>query len=462
MDGPLDLRLFEKQDEYAQAVLSGRFNYLLYGGAIRGGKSIVVLVLLILFARLFKGSRWAIVRRDLPTLRRNTIPTIERIRPSSFMGSLNKSTWSYRCTNGSEVLLFPETLTHDPDLDRWKGLEVNGFVLEEANELGEASFNKAIERAGTWILTEGEQPPPLIMLTCNPAKNWIKRIFYDPWKTRALAPPFFYLPARVTDNPHIPQSYLLSLEQMKQTDPRAYKRFVLGDWDQADDPTQLIRFEWIEQARSVEPVHGKKGLGVDVARYGDDDTVIAHRDGNALTRVEYHHGLSTDRVADLVMARMNDGPVDADRVNVDVVGLGAGVVDSCRRAGFNVQEVQSGGKAIQRGIDQTDGAGDSSVYRFHNLRSQLWWEYREAVRLGNTCFDVEDHRLVEDLTAPRYSVSGEKVIKVESKDEIRKRIGRSTDAGDAVVYAWADLGNTLDLFSWSVSTAGAQASPAIF
>lgn len=462
MDGPLDLRLFEKQDEYAQAVLSGRFNYLLYGGAIRGGKSIVVLVLLILFARLFKGSRWAIVRRDLPTLRRNTIPTIERIRPSSFMGSLNKSTWSYRCTNGSELLLFPETLKHDPDLDRWKGLEVNGFVLEEANELGEASFNKAIERAGTWILADGDQPPPLVMLTCNPAKNWVKRTFYDSWKIHKLAPPFFYLPARVTDNPHIPQSYLDSLEHMKQTDPRAYNRFVMGDWDQADDPTQLIRFEWIEAARSVEPTYGKKWLGVDVARYGDDDSVIAHRDGNALTRLEYHHGLSTDRVADVVMSRMNDGPVDADHVNVDVVGLGAGVVDSCRRAGYDVREVQSGGKAIQRGIDGIDGSPGESVYSFQNLRSQLWWEFREAMRLGRLCFDVDDHRLVEDLTAPRYSVSGEKVIKVESKDEIRKRIGRSTDAGDAAVYAWADLGNPLELFSWSVSSAGSQNSPAVF
>ncbi|MEN6403214.1 MAG: hypothetical protein ABFD94_14850, partial [Armatimonadia bacterium] len=231
-----------------------------------------------------------------------------------------------------------------------------------------------------------------------------------------------------------------------------------------DDPTQLIRCEWLEQARSVEPVQGKKWLGVDVARYGDDDTVIAHRDGNALKKIEYHHGLSTDRTADIVMARMVEGPIDADHVNVDVVGLGAGVVDNCRRAGYAVQEVQSGSKAIERDIaGPAEGLlPGASVYSFNNLRSQLWWEFREALRQGEVCLDVEDHRLVEDLTAPRYSISGERQIKVESKDEIRKRIGRSTDAGDAVVYAWADLGINFEVVAWSVSNAGTQANPAVF
>lgn len=459
MEGSFNLDLFEKQNDFAEHVLSGKYNYLLYGGAIRGGKSIVALVMIVLLARIYKGSRWAVVRRDLPTLRRNTVPTFERIRPSSFVGQLNKSTWSYRCRNGSEVLLFPETFKHDPDLDRWKGLEVNGFVLEEANELSESAFNKAIERAGTWILPNGPQPDPIVIMTCNPARNWVKRQFYDPWKAGRLEAPFLYMPASVRDNPHIPENYLASLEQMKKTDPRAYNRFVMGDWDQADDPTQLIKFEWIEQARSVEPIYGKKWLGVDVARYGDDDTVVAKRDGNALVGVDYHHGLSIDRTTDIVIALMNQGPVDADHVNVDVVGLGAGVVDGCRRAGYGVQEVQSGGKEIQRDIE---GAAESSAFHFANLRSQLWWEYREALRTGQACFDVDDHRLVEDLTAPRYTISGERVIKVESKDEIRKRIGRSTDAGDAVVYAWSDLGISVELFKWSVSGAGTQASPAFF
>jgi len=424
----LNLQFFKKQEEFAAAVFSGDYRYLLYGGAIRGGKSFVVLGIVILLARLFPRSRWAVVRKDLPTLRRNTIPTIEALRPRRFMAPINKSTWVYKCANGSEILIFPESHKQDPDLDRWKGLEVNGFVLEEANELSEGSLNKAIERAGSWKIPD--MPPPLILATCNPARNWVKRLFYDPWKIGKLQKPFFYLPAKITDNPHIHPEYLASLEQLKVTDEKTYNRFVLGDWDQAEDPSQLIAFDWLLAARSSEHVPGKKMLGVDVARFGEDDTVIAHREGNTIKKLEYFHGMSVDRVVDLACSRIMEGHIDADNVRVDGVGLGAGVVDGCRRVGFNVFDVQSGARPLPR---------ENCSFTFANLRSQLWWEFREAVRRGEVCLDVDDPRLIEDLTAPRYSVTGDRALKVESKDEIKKRIGRSTDAADAVIYAWADL-----------------------
>ena len=89
-------------------------------------------------------------------------------------------------------------------------------------------------------------------------------------------------------------------------------------------------------------------------------------------------------------------------------------------------EVISGAKPIETRLE---------TFRFKNLRSQMWWVTREALRKGEICFEVDDPRLREDLTAPRYTITGDKVIQVESKDEIKKRIGRSTDAADAVVYA---------------------------
>jgi len=431
------VELFPKQREFSEAVFSGVYRFLLFGGAIRGGKTIVTLALIIILCRIYPGSRWAVVRKDLPTLRRNTIPSFERIRPKPFVGDINRSEWTARCTNGSEIIFFPESLRDDPELNRWRGLEVNGFLLEEANELSESSFNKSIERAGTWTVPGPKQPFPLVLLTCNPAKNYVRRIFYEPWKKKTLKAPFFYLPSRVADNPALTAEYLASLENLKTTDPVAYERFVKGNWEIADDPNQLIKFEWVENARkNVERNPGKRGLGVDVARYGDDDSTIAHREGNALVKLEHHHGLSIDRTADIVMARINEGPVDANLVNIDVVGLGAGVVDNCRRDGFAVVEVQSGGRAIERDLEETE---DQSFFKFKNLRSQLWWEFREGLRKGEICLDVDDPKLVEDLTAPRYFISGDKVITVESKDEIKKRIGRSTDAGDAAVYAFARL-----------------------
>lgn len=414
-----------KQAEFAQAVFSGRYSYLLYGGAIRGGKTYAMLLLVLAFARMFPGSRWAVVRRDLPTIKRNTLPSFERIKPAGFCGEINRTDWYVDCANGSRIIFFPESAERDPQLNRWKGLEVNGFALEECNEISEAAFHKAIERTGSWQC-EHQQPPPLILATCNPTLGWVKRRWYDPWTKGTIKPPWYYLPARVDDNPHLDRGYLASLENLRETDPAAYERFVKGNWESADEPDQLISYDWTLAARNVERVDGKAVLGVDIARYGDDDTVICHKHGNTITKLEYHHGLSLERVTALVRSRIVDIPVDARNVMIDAVGLGAGVVDNLRAQRFRVTEVISGAKPIEV-------RGDT--FTFNNLRSQMWWHCREQLRLGLLCLDINDPRLREDLTAPRYTITGDRVVKVESKDQIKKRIGRSTDAADAVVYA---------------------------
>ena len=414
-----------KQAEFAKAVFSGRYTRLLFGGAIRGGKTYCMLLLILALCRIYKGSRWAIVRKDLPTIKRNTLPAFARVKPDGFCGELNRTDFYVDCENGSRIIFFPESIDRDPDLDRWKGLEVNGFALEEANEIQEKSFVKAIERAGAWVC-HGKQPPPLILATCNPSLSYVKRRWYDPWRKGTLQSPYYYLPSRIDDNPHLPQSYLESLETLKETDPAAYERFVLGNWESADEPDQLIAYDWTLAARDVERRDGKHVLGVDVARYGDDDSVIAHKKGNAIVELEYFHGLSLERLAAIVRSRIVDIPVDSRNVLIDAVGIGAGVVDILRAQGFRVTEVISGAKAIE--------TRDQKV-KFNNLRSQMWWTMREQLRLGLLCFEIDDHRLREDLTAPRYTVTGDRVIKVESKDDIKRRIGRSTDAADAVVYA---------------------------
>lgn len=415
----------EKQAQFADALFSGDYRYLLYGGAIRGGKTVCALLLCLILCRMYKGSRWAVVRKDLPTIKRNTLPSFQRIAPEGFVGEVNRTDWYVDCANGSRIIFFPESIDRDPDLDRWKGLEVNGFVLEECNEISEASFNKAIERAGSWRC-EGEQPMPLILATCNPTLQWVKRLFYDPWCKGILKAPWFYMPARVTDNPHLDHMYLESLETLRVTNQNAYERFVMGSWESADEPDQLIAYEWTLAARDVEFIDGPTAIGVDIARYGDDDTVLAHKRGNAIVKIEYHHGLSLERVTAIVRQRIVEIPVDSRNILIDAVGLGAGVVDNLRAQQYWVTEVISGAKPIETRLE---------TFRFKNLRSQMWWVTREALRKGEICFEVDDPRLREDLTAPRYTITGDKVIQVESKDEIKKRIGRSTDAADAVVYA---------------------------
>jgi len=421
-------------------VLDGRFTYIGMGGGIRGTKTFGMLSVLVVLCKLFPRSRWAIVRTDLPTLRRNVVPSMNKLRMMGLQDQvsvLNQSTWTYTFTNGSEIILFPESFSQDPELERWKGLEVNGFLLEEGSEIQESSAYKAIERAGSWIIPatpedpKPQQPPPFVFATFNPTPNWPRRWFWDPYKAGTLKPPFAFIPATAADNPFIPDAVK---ESWKNLPEEEYKRFIQGEWDFIDDPDQLIKAEWVWAAREVEPIQGRPPrLGVDVARFGDDDSKIARMDGNALLRLTTHRHISTDRLADFVAIEANDPaqPVEDHNIRVDVVGLGAGTVDTLKRNGFNVTEVKSGDKPVPR---------KDSFFTFKNLRSQMWWELREKFRTRQISLPEDiPEGLITDLTNIRYTISSDKVIKVEAKDEIKKRIGRSTDDGDALVYADFDF-----------------------
>lgn len=220
---------FPKQIEFLEAVFSGDFDFVLYGGSIRGGKTFAGIGCILLLSKIYPGSRWAIVRDTLPTLKRNTIPSFWKVVPENFVKSYNQDTQTVTFTNGSQVLFFAENYDQDKELNRWKGLEVSGFLLEEVNELHEKSFNKAIERAGSHIIKATDhQPKPIILATCNPARNWVRdRIFY-PWKHETLNDRWKYIPARIFDNPHISKEYLNALKNMPTFE---YEVFVNGNWE---------------------------------------------------------------------------------------------------------------------------------------------------------------------------------------------------------------------------------------
>ena len=219
-----------KQQEFMAAAFSGRYSCLLFGGAIRGGKTFCALGTLLLLCSKHPGSRWAIVRDTLATIKRTVIPSFFKICPNHFFKSYNQDTQVITLANGSEILLFGENYDDDKLLLRWRGLEVNGFVLEEANELQENSFYKAIERAGTFLPLSCNKPKPLIMLTCNPSAGWVKTLFYDRWKDGTLPPGWLYLPSKITDNPYIASDvdYMNNLQHMPRYE---YEVYVEGNWD---------------------------------------------------------------------------------------------------------------------------------------------------------------------------------------------------------------------------------------
>lgn len=131
-------------------------------------------------------------------------------------------TWN----NKSQLLFKGENYDKDKELNRFKGLEINGAFCDEVNETQEVTFDKVVERSGTWFHSPG--CPSKILASCNPAQNWVKTRFYDPWENGTLPPGVAYIQAKITDNPYIPADYLESLKLLPKYQ---YKVFVEGDWN---------------------------------------------------------------------------------------------------------------------------------------------------------------------------------------------------------------------------------------
>lgn len=214
-----------------------------------------------------------------------------------------------------------------------------------------------------------------------------------------------------------------------------YQNRVLGEFA-ASEEEGVIPLAWVELANERWAALADAGLledggmsavGVDVARSGEDMTVQALRYGDViaeLRRTAREDTMKTaGRVAGLVRER-------GGRAVVDVVGLGAGVVDRLREQGLDTLGFNAGART-----DVLDASGELG---FVDRRSAAWWGLRELLEPGGGSGIAlpPDDRLIGDLTAPRWRVMSGGKIKVESKDEIKRRLKRSTDDGDSVVMAF--------------------------
>ncbi|MCK5603501.1 hypothetical protein KAR91_16570, partial [Candidatus Pacearchaeota archaeon] len=210
-----------------------------------------------------------------------------------------------------------------------------------------------------------------------------------------------------------------------------YKMRVKGEFDTSGEKS-VIPLEWVELANDRWYAcngkgSGRRSLGVDPARFGEDKTAIADNVGYVIETIEYYSKQDTMQTTGATIAAIKgDKTIN---IAVDVDGVGGGVVDRLKELDYNVFGVNAGSKSA--------GTDISGEIGFRNLRSELWWMTRELLDPANG-HDVAlppDDLMTADLTAPTFKYTSSGLIQVESKDDIRVRLGRSTDGADAVMLA---------------------------
>ena len=252
-----------------------------------------------------------------------------------------------------------------------------------------------------------------------------------------------FIPSRISDNPYLMNTgYMAQLQSMPEP---LRSQMLHGDFSAGmeDDPWQVIPTAWVEAAQArwkmPDKLEEMTSLGVDVARGGRDQTIIARRHGMWFNQPLVYPGTQTPdgpTVAALTMAAKRDQAP----IHIDVIGVGSSPYDFLRERGHQTIGVNVAESA--RGMDK------SGRIQFKNYRSELWWRMREALDpVNNTGICLPpDPRLMADLCAPTWKYSGT-TIAVASREEVMDKIGRSPDFGTAFVLALIDTVKTNTLLA---------------
>lgn len=319
--------------------------------------------------------------------------------------------------NGAEIRL------HGADNpDALRGIYLDGAVLDEVSNLSKDLWDSVLrpalaDRRG-WALLMG-----------TPAGiNLLSEVY-----SQARGNPDWYSAIFTVDQTGaLPADEIAALR--REMTVSAFARELLCDFSASVDNVLLSVHE-VDASTKRNAMPGDfalspKILGVDVARQGDDRSVIFKRQGIASFRPEVFRGFDAMQVAAQVAVNMSEWQPDA--VFIDGSGgYGAGVIDRLRQLRHKVTEVQFGGKADDP--------------RFANKRCEMWFKMAEWVKAHGIIPDDQD--LKQDLCAPTYGHDSQGRMLLEAKDKIKLRGLPSPDLGDALALTFAHpVGiRTLDL-----------------
>lgn len=295
------------------------------------------------------------------------------------------------------------------------------FLIDEASGVDDVIF-----QVGEGAMS---QPGAKTIMTGNPTR--VSGYFYDAfhkmrhrWATfRVNAEEVAVERPDLVDHDHIED-----MELKYGKDSNVYRVRVLGDFPTSEDDV-VISLSLLEAAkvRDLERIEDGVVWGLDVARFGDDRTALVKRTRNAtLEPVRFWRGKDLMQIAGMVKNEYDEARLKPGAILVDVIGVGGGVVDRLSEMGLPV-----------RGVNVAESSSVSDKYM--RLRDELWFKCREWLEALD-CVMVEDEELMAELCTVKYAFTSTGKVKVESKDEMKKRGLRSCDLADSFVLTFAEAG----------------------
>jgi len=419
----VDIKLTKKQSQCWKFLTDDHTNIITYGGSAGGGKSYLGCLWISTLCLQYPGIRTLIGRTVLQQLKVTTLNTLFEVlqlmglksgEHYSFNGQSNIITFS----NKSEIIL--KDLAYqpsDPNYDSLGGIEVSAVFIDEAAQVSHLCFS--ILKSRIRYKLNQYNLIPKVLLTCNPGQNWIKKDFYLPFIQETLELNKAFVPALPMDNPHLPASYIEMLKGL----PNAQRRRLLeGDWNYNEEDDSIFNFDHISNSVfkfKPEPTD-KKYMSVDVARFGTDRSVVMIWSGLVVLECLVYNKLSTVELSSEIRELIAKYGIHPQNIIVDSDGVGGGVADQIKGTNF------------------VNNSSPLHGQNYSNLKSQCYVKLSELFKEGKISINIMNPSVIDDLTQELLAVKLKDIDKdnkvaVQSKDEMKKLLGKSPDLSDALM-----------------------------
>ncbi len=432
----LMLQLKQKQADAVAVINNPSIDTLVLFGSVGVGKTDVAAHIVISICHQFPKTYWPVFRQNISTAIKTVIPSYLEMADKMGLEQgvdyvFNQQAHTITFNHNKSVIIFVEA---DPTKDRGgkkiKGINATGNHIDEADELQYEMFIQAASRKGR--RNEAGQPS-LSIITMNPNDTWAKELYYDKWREGTLPPNVAAIEFDLEDSWQSAQD----IAGLKQNPEWWTHRYLYNNWDYSDESSSLFKSrQWASSLVDDLDAVSQRSAGYDVARSGTDRSVRALIYGTTVADIlivkDKQQQIDTSVQADTLIEDASDNEYGLQNMAVDSVGLGVGVVDALSKQGYFVHEYMSGARPDP---EVRLANNDSIPVNFDNLRSQMIYLYARGIELGiikhfASCPFLKE--LQKEAMVHNFEIT-DKVLRVESKDKIKKRLGSSPDLLDAVI-----------------------------
>jgi len=416
----IDISVNLKQKECLGYLFDNETTTIVFGGSWRSGKSYVIAFFALLSILKYKNIRILVARNFYTDLRNTTIKTFEEVISKYELINriqINKNPYLIKSPSTNSEIIFLGVDNNDENA--FRGLSLTHVCVDEASEFPEHIIKQLYGRL-SYGITENNIKSKVFLCT-NATKGWLYRTIYTPAKQKELPIHTKFINATLFDNQQfLPPGYLDNMTREIIGDDR-YELFVMSNWDYVVGSNDLITANEIYNCfYNKEQPSGDKYLTCDPAgNNGGDNSVICIWDGFNLIEIIAFNDGNTTKLVEIIKNKITEYNIKVNNVIIEITGLGLSIKEQIRgTTGY---------------IPNATNIDGFNKIEFSTLKDYC---YNECVKkMKNGTLTIKDNKYIdkitEEFTAHKY-IDTQGKIKLTTKEEIKRKLGRSCDFSDAI------------------------------